>query len=107
MQFNYTVRQALADSEKAQAQAASDRKAAEARVATLEQQLQELEASIDDHSRGYADAELLNHRLAEEMEAERDQYQKDLSDRDFAIDQTRKKYQSERNAVRESVAKFF
>ncbi|KAG8984552.1 hypothetical protein FRB90_005240 [Tulasnella sp. 427] len=29
------------------------------------------------------------------MEAERDQYQKDLSDRDFAIDQTRKKYQTE------------
>ncbi|KAG8951087.1 hypothetical protein FRC04_006746 [Tulasnella sp. 424] len=89
------IRQALADSEKAQAQAVSDRKAAEARVATLEQQLEELEASIDDHSRGYADAELLNHRLAEEMEAERDQYQKDLSDRDFAIDQTRKKYQTE------------
>lgn len=36
----------------------------------------------------------MNRRLAEEMEAERDQYQKDLSDRDFAIDQTRKKYQS-------------
>jgi myosin protein heavy chain len=38
--------------------------------------------------------EVFRRRLTEEMEDERDQYQKDLSERDFTIDQTRKKYQS-------------
>lgn len=40
---------------------------------------------------GYAGAELLNRRLAEEMEANGERYQKDLSDRNVAIHQTRKK----------------
>lgn len=89
-----TARQALENAEKAQASAVADRKAAETRIATLEQQIHDFEARLEDENRGYADAELLNRRLAEEMESERDQYQKDLSDRDFTIDQTRQKYQS-------------
>jgi hypothetical protein len=36
---------------------------------------------------------LLQKRLAEELEDEREQHQKDLAERDFTIDQTRKKYQ--------------
>lgn len=35
---------------------------------------------------------VLRQRLSEEMEDERKQYQKDLADRDFSADQTRKKY---------------
>jgi len=35
----------------------------------------------------------LRQRLAEELEDEREQHQKDLAERDFTIDQTRKKYQ--------------
>jgi myosin protein heavy chain len=31
----------------------------------------------------------------EELEDERERHQKDLADRDFTIDQTRKKYQGE------------
>ncbi|KAG9003013.1 hypothetical protein FRB94_001636 [Tulasnella sp. JGI-2019a] len=89
------ARQALETAEKGQVAAVADRKAAEARITTLEQQVRDLEARLEDDNRGYADAELLNSRLAEEMESERDQYQKDLSDRDFTIDQTRQKYQTE------------
>ncbi|KAG8883338.1 hypothetical protein FRB97_006763 [Tulasnella sp. 331] len=89
------ARQSLENAEKAQVSAVADRKAAEVRIASLEQQIHDYEARLEDENRGYADAELLNHRLAEEMESERDQYQKDLSDRDFTIDQTRQKYQTE------------
>ena len=39
--------------------------------------------------------ELFRRRVKEEMEDERDQYQKDLAERDFTIDQTRQKYQAE------------
>ncbi|KAG8905822.1 hypothetical protein FRB99_008187 [Tulasnella sp. 403] len=87
------TRQALAEAEKAQSEAIAECKAAEARVAALQLQVRDLEARLEDDSRGFADAELLNRSLAEEMESERDQFHKDLSDRDFAIDQTRKKYQ--------------
>jgi myosin protein heavy chain len=38
---------------------------------------------------------LLNQRLAEELEDEKNHHQKDLEDTDFAVDQTRKKYQGE------------
>jgi len=39
--------------------------------------------------------ELFRRRVKEEMEDERNQYQKDLAERDFTIDQTRQKYQAE------------
>lgn len=49
---------------------------------------------MEDENREIGDMELFKRRLTEEMEDERDQYQKDLAERDFTIDQTRKKYQS-------------
>ncbi len=50
---------------------------------------------MEDESREFTDMELFRRRLKEEMEDERDQYQKDLAERDFTIDQTRQKYQVE------------
>ena len=38
---------------------------------------------------------MLRQHLVEELEDERERHQKDLADRDFTIDQTRKKYQGE------------
>lgn len=59
-----------------------------------EKHIRDLEAKLEDENREVSNMELLQQRLAEAMEDERDQYQKDLQERDFAIDQTRKKYQS-------------
>ncbi|KAF8191360.1 nonmuscle myosin heavy chain b [Pholiota molesta] len=42
-----------------------------------------------------SERKLLSQRLAAELDDEREQHQKDLSERDFAMDQTRKKYQGE------------
>jgi myosin protein heavy chain len=38
---------------------------------------------------------MLRQHLVEELEDTRERHQKDLADRDFTIDQTRKKYQAE------------
>lgn len=45
-------------------------------------------------NRSQAEMEIFKRRVTGQMEEERDQYQKDLAERDFAADQTRKKYQS-------------
>jgi len=70
-----------------------ERKAMETRLGELEQHIHELERKLEEDSREFSDMELFRQRLAEEMDDERHQYQKDLSERDFSIDQTRKKYQ--------------
>jgi len=88
-----TVRRTLAESERAQAELLAEKKALEARLQNTEQRLQQLEARIDEDGRESSDMDVLNKRLAEELEDEREQHQKDLSERDFTIDQTRKKYQ--------------
>ena len=55
--------------------------------------MQELERKLEEEGRESSDLELLRQRLAEEMEDERKQHQQDIAERDFAADQTRKKYQ--------------
>ncbi|CAA7270852.1 unnamed protein product [Cyclocybe aegerita] len=42
-----------------------------------------------------SETNILHQRLASNLEDEREQYQKDLEERDFTLDQTRKKYQAE------------
>jgi len=81
--------------EKAQAQTLAELKTAEQRLQAAEQHIGELEAKLEDENRELGDMDLFRRRLTEEMEDERDQYQKDLAERDFTIDQTRKKYQSQ------------
>ena len=61
----------------------------------MEQKLRQAEGTLDDNSREFTDAEVVHRRLMEEMEDERDQHQKDLAERDFTMDQTRKKYHAE------------
>lgn len=91
---NFIARRALADAEKAQAAIVADRQAVEQRLQTAEQRVQELERKLEEEGRESSDLELLRQRLAEEMEDERKQHQQDIAERDFAADQTRKKYQS-------------
>lgn len=89
------TRRALADAEKAQAEAAADRQAMEERLKTAEARIRDLESKLEEEGRESSDLELLRQRLKEEMEDARKQHQQDLAERDFAADQTRKKYQTE------------
>jgi myosin protein heavy chain len=84
----------LAENEKILQEASSERLAIEAALERAEKHIQDLESKLEDENREVSNMELLQQRLAEAMEDERDQYQKDLQERDYAIDQTRKKYQS-------------
>ena len=87
------ARRALADAEKAHAEAVADRQATEQRLQTAEQRVQELERKLEEEGRESSDLALLRQRLAEEMEDERKQFEKELADRDHAADMTRTKYQ--------------
>lgn len=60
-----------------------------------EERIRELEARLEEEGSESANTEFLRQRLAESMEDERKQHAQDLADRDFAADQTRKKYQAE------------
>ena len=88
-----TARRSLADAEKAQAEAVAQRKIAEDQLQELQDKLRELEARLEEEGRDSSDLDVLRQRLAEEMEDERKQHLQDIEERDFTIDQTRKKYQ--------------
>jgi myosin protein heavy chain len=85
----------LDEAEKAHNLTLADLKATQQRLQDNEQMLFEVQAQLNEDNRELQDIELLKRRLADEMEDERDQYQKDLSERDFRIEQTRIKYQGE------------
>ncbi|KAF8320349.1 nonmuscle myosin heavy chain b [Clavulina sp. PMI_390] len=89
------ARQTVAEMERAMAEVTGERKAAEIRLRDYEQRIRDLENRLEKAQHGGADVEIFKRRLAEQMEEERDQYQKDLVERDFTMDQTRKKYQAE------------
>lgn len=52
-----------------------------------------MESKLDEEGREASDLAVIQKRLEEELDDEREQHQKDLAERDFTIDQTRKKYQ--------------
>lgn len=99
----FIARRALAEAEKSQAQALAERKVTEGRLSVTEQKLRDMEAKIEEDSRESSDLDLLKQRLAEELQDEREQHQKDLSERDFTADQTRKKYQGEQGFFQSSL----
>jgi myosin protein heavy chain len=88
-----SVRRTLADIEKLQSETVAERHAVEQRLKTAEQTIRALEAKLDEGGRESSDLDILRQRLSEELEDERKQHLKDLADRDFTTDQTRKKYQ--------------
>ena len=89
-----SARRALSDAEKTQADTIAERKTVEDRLKVAEARVHDLEAKLEEEGRESSDLEVLRQRLAEGMEDERKQHQQDLAERDFAADQTRKKYQS-------------
>ncbi|KAL4250147.1 TRAFAC class myosin-kinesin ATPase superfamily protein [Abortiporus biennis] len=89
------ARRALEDTERARDQATAEKKESDERLKAAEARVHDLETKLEEEGRESSDLDLLRQRLTEEMEDERKQYQQDLADRDFAADQTRKKYQTE------------
>jgi len=83
----------MTDTGKAQSTLMAERDSAEDRLKAAEVTMRELELRLEEGSREFTDMGVLRQRISEEMEDERKQYQKDLAERDFTADQTRKKYQ--------------
>ena len=83
----------MTDTGKAHSTLVAERDAAEDRLNAAEVKIHELEARLEEGSREFTDMGVLRHRISEEMADERKQYQKDLAEREFTADQTRKKYQ--------------
>lgn len=83
----------------------SEAKGLEDRLKASEERVRELEARLEEEGSESANAEILRQRLAESMEDERKQHAQDLADRDFAADQTRKKYQAELAQLSEGTLK--
>jgi myosin protein heavy chain len=63
------------------------------KLQATEKKLRSMESKLEDEGREASDLAVIQKRLEEELEDEREQHQKDLAERDFTIDQTRKKYQ--------------
>jgi myosin protein heavy chain len=87
------ARWSLSDTERTHAEILAEKTALEVQLRTAEERLQDMAARLDDEGRETSNMDLLHKRLAEELEDEREQHQKDLAERDFTLDQTRKKYQ--------------
>ncbi|CAG8563681.1 4096_t:CDS:10 [Ambispora gerdemannii] len=81
--------------EAALSDAINDRKSAEEKIKTLEEEIVEMESKMDDEAMEMADLSLIKRRLQEDIDEERDRYKKDLEEREFALEQTRKKYHKE------------
>jgi myosin heavy chain 9/10/11/14 len=79
--------------EKLQSDTVAEKHAVEQRLQTAEQTIRDIEAKLDEEGRESSGLDVLRQRLSEELEDERKQHLKDLADRDFTADQTRKKYQ--------------
>lgn len=87
------MQRSLADVERAHNQIQEQKEFAEHRLQAAEQKLQQLRSKLEEEGRDSSELGALQQRLAEELEDERAQHQKDIAERDFATDQTRKKYQ--------------
>ncbi|KAG0698416.1 P-loop containing nucleoside triphosphate hydrolase protein [Suillus ampliporus] len=88
-----SVRRALGDLEKTHGDLVAEKKALEERFQDTLQRLRELEGQIEAEDRESSELGIHRHRLVQQLQDERQQHQKDLAERDFTSDQTRKKYQ--------------
>ncbi|KDR70292.1 hypothetical protein GALMADRAFT_128012 [Galerina marginata CBS 339.88] len=86
----HQILRSLAEAEKSLAKSSEKYKKA---LKTSERRIQALETELAKEGRESSETTLIRQRLAEELDDEREQHRKDLEERDFTIDQTRKKYQ--------------
>ncbi|KXN88688.1 Myosin type-2 heavy chain 1 [Leucoagaricus sp. SymC.cos] len=91
----FIVRRQLETMEKALTDAKAEIKTVKEKFQAAEQKLRSMESKLEEEGREASDLAVIQKRLEEELEDERESHQKDLAERDFTIDQTRKKYQAE------------
>ncbi len=72
---------------------------------SAERRIKDLEGRLEQEGRDSSKTDLLKTRLVQELEEEKEQYQKDLAERDFKIDQTRKIYQGKFRFINEPEVK--
>ncbi|KAH7890387.1 hypothetical protein F5I97DRAFT_21807 [Phlebopus sp. FC_14] len=89
------ARRTFTDLEKTHLDLVAEKKAVEEKLQTTESKLRELQQQIEEEDRESSELGVHRHRLVQQLQDERQQHQKDLGERDFASDQTRKKYQAE------------
>jgi len=87
------VRRALSDLEKAHGDLLAEKTVLEEHFQDTQRRLRELEVQIEAEDRESSELGIHRHRLVQQLQDERQQHQKDLAERDFTSDQTRKKYQ--------------
>ncbi|KAJ4474099.1 nonmuscle myosin heavy chain b [Lentinula edodes] len=90
-----SVRRTLSEIEKAQTDTVAKLKSNEDLLRAAHQRIKELDKKLQEEGNDSIDLVELNQRLAEELEDEKTQHQKDLEEHEFASNQTRKKYQAE------------
>ena len=71
-----------------------ERKSAEERASKAEQNFRDVSAKLERGDRQSSDLESVRQHLEEELQEERDRHSADLSERDFAMNQTQITYQS-------------
>lgn len=89
------ARRAFTDLEKVHNNLTVEKKVVEEKLHATERKLRELEHIIEEEERESSELGIHRHRLVQQLQEEREQHKKDLAERDFASDQTRKKYQAE------------
>ncbi|KAL0070997.1 class II myosin [Marasmius tenuissimus] len=98
-----SVRRTVSELEKAQSDAHAKHKSVEEKLRAAQKRIQELEHRLEDGDHESSDLVILNQRLAEELEDEKKQHQKDIEEGAFTGDQTRKKYQAELASLSEEL----
>lgn len=87
------ARRTLAETEKLQSENATSRTLAEDRLKAAQSRIKEMEAKLEEEGQESSGVAIAKKRLQDELDDEREQHKKDLAERDFSADQTRKKYQ--------------
>ncbi|KAG7095147.1 hypothetical protein E1B28_005926 [Marasmius oreades] len=98
-----SVRRTVSELEKTQNDSLAKHKLLEGKFQTAQTRIQELERKLEDGDHESSDLVIFNQRLAEELEDEKKQHQKDIEASAFTSDQTRKKYQAELASLSEEL----
>jgi myosin heavy chain 9/10/11/14 len=93
--YTFAAQKTLDDAKKVNMELHEYRRIAEHRAQNAERKVRELQAKLE----GGRDSSELD-ILQQEMEDERAQHQKEIAERDFTTDQTRKKYQGSQHSTR-------
>lgn len=87
------ARKTIAEAKKLHTDVSAERKRTRAQLDAAEERRRQLETKAEEDDLESSELTVLRLRLTEELEDQRKLHKQDLAERDFTIDQTRKKYQ--------------